>query len=171
MPEEETTDAPETQDDTDAPDPKNNADELPQWARDQLAQARKDAAKYRTKAKELEPLAAKAKELEDAGKSESEKLTGRLTEAEKRAQAAEERALRLQVAHDKGLTPAQAKRLVGATQEELEADADELLAEFSPKESEDDPKRRPRERLRSGATPEVDDEPDLDAAAERVRRF
>jgi hypothetical protein len=43
---------------------------------------------------------------------------------------AELRATRLEIAHEKGLTPAQAKRLVGATKEELEADADEILRDF-----------------------------------------
>ena len=40
------------------------------------------------------------------------------------------RALRAEVSNAKGLTPTQAKRLVGATREELEADADELLADL-----------------------------------------
>jgi hypothetical protein len=39
-------------------------------------------------------------------------------------------AMRAEVALLKGLTPAQVKRLVGATREELEADADELLTLF-----------------------------------------
>jgi hypothetical protein len=43
---------------------------------------------------------------------------------------AELRATRLEVAHNKGLTPAQAKRLVGSTRDELEADADEILKDF-----------------------------------------
>ena len=38
--------------------------------------------------------------------------------------------LRNSVALDKKLTPSQAKRLVGSTREELEADADELLADL-----------------------------------------
>jgi len=61
---------------------------------------------------------------------------------------------------------------VGATREELEADADEILAEFSPKETrDDDERRRPRERLRSGAAPDAEDEPDIDAAVAATRRF
>lgn len=62
----------------------------------------------------------------DADKSEAEKRAA----AEQRATDAELRATRLEVAHAKGLTPAQAKRLVGATKEELEADADEILRDF-----------------------------------------
>ena len=110
---------------------------------------------------------------QSGGQSETEKLTGKLTEAEQRAATAEARAMRLEVAHDKGLTSAQANRLVGTTKEELEADADELLAQFSPKETQDDDdeRRRPRERLRSGAAPDAEDEPDIDAAVAATRRF
>lgn len=125
--------------------------------------ARRDAEKQRkeleARLKELEPLAAKAKKLEDASKSEAEKLNEKLTAAEKRAADAEQKALRMEVATAKGLTQAQAKRLVGATKEELEADADELLASFGGTGAGDgDGKgkgkgRTPVERLRPGGLP------------------
>jgi hypothetical protein len=83
--------------------------------------------------KELKDAQAKLAQYEkaeqdkaDADKSEAEKRTA----AEARADAAELRALRIEVAHEKGLTPAQAKRLVGANREELEKDADEILVDF-----------------------------------------
>lgn len=62
----------------------------------------------------------------DADKSEAERRAA----AEQRAQEADLRATRMEVAFTKGLTPAQAKRLVGSTREELEADADEVLKDF-----------------------------------------
>jgi hypothetical protein len=62
----------------------------------------------------------------EADKSEAEKRAA----AEDRAAAAELKAVRLEVAAEKGLTPAQAKRLIGATKEELEADADDIIATF-----------------------------------------
>jgi len=46
--------------------------------------------------------------------------------------------LRLEVASEQGLTSAQAKRLVGTTRDELEADAKELLDTFKAPESDDD---------------------------------
>ncbi len=98
--------------------------------RKQLEKARKEAAGYRTKVRELEPLASKAQQLEDAGRSELEKLTARAEKAEREHAEATARALRLDVAFAKGLTPAQAKRLVGGSREELEADADEILRDF-----------------------------------------
>lgn len=91
--------------------------------------------KERAARKEAEKELAKYRKAEqdraEADKSEAEKRAA----AEERATAAELRAMRLEVAHDKGLTPAQAKRLVGSTREELEADADEILRDFptSPK--------------------------------------
>jgi hypothetical protein len=80
--------------------------------------------------KEAETLRLKLKEIEDRDKSELEKAQERAAEAEKVAAGHESTALRLQVAFDKGLTPAQAKRLVGSSREELETDADEILRDF-----------------------------------------
>jgi hypothetical protein len=80
--------------------------------------------------KEAEALRLKLKEFEDRDKSEQQKLTEAHAAAEKRAAEAELRATKLEIAADKGLTPAQARRLVGATREELEADAEDILRDF-----------------------------------------
>ena len=154
-----------------APDPTALA-ALPEWAREEIAKTRREAAAYRTKAKELEPLAAKAKELEDAGKSDTEKLTGKLADVERARTDAEARALRLEVALEKGLTASQAKRLVGGTKEELAADADELLASFKPADGNGGkPTGRPHERLRGGGDPTTSpDETDPRKLAAQVPR-
>lgn len=102
-------------------------------------------------------LEAKVREFDDKGKSESERLTARLADAEKRAETAEGKALRFEVASAKGLTHAQAKRLVGSTKDELEADADELLETFGGTDRKA-PTRRPVENLRGGSDP--DEEPE-----------
>jgi hypothetical protein len=86
--------------------------------------------KARALQKQVNEALARLKQFEDRDKSEAEKTAERLSEFEKRATAAEQRALRLEVAAEKGLTPGQAKRLVGATREELESDADDILATF-----------------------------------------
>jgi hypothetical protein len=88
--------------------------------------------------KEAEALRLKLKEFEDRDKTELERLTERAEAAERAAAATEVKALRLEVAAEQGLTPAQAKRLVGETREDLEADAKELLATFKPADSDDD---------------------------------
>lgn len=69
-------------------------------------------------------------ELTEQAKSQQQRDAEALSAAEKRAAEAEATALRFQVAAEKGLTPAQAKRLVGSTREELEADAAELAETF-----------------------------------------
>jgi hypothetical protein len=63
-------------------DPKPEA-LTPEQLRAALDEARRDAAKHRTRNKELEPLAKKAQELEDAQKSEAQRLTDQLAAAQK----------------------------------------------------------------------------------------
>ena len=82
--------------------------------------------------KEAETLRLRLKEFEDRDKSEADKLAEKAAAAERKAQELEARMLRVEVAASKGLTLAQAKRLIGETREELEADADELLADIKP---------------------------------------
>lgn len=107
----------------DAPKPKptETVEFWKQKAREQEARAKANA-----------DAATKLQQFEDRDKSESQRLTERLEAAEKRAADLESRSLRMEVAADKGLTPAQAKRLVGSTRDELEADADELKETFKP---------------------------------------
>lgn len=100
-------------------DPKPDGDDV-RAMRAALRKANKEAADLRTR----------FKELEDRDKSEADKLAERATAAEDRAAKAEAKVLRAEIALKKGLTPSQAKRLVGATEDELLADADELLADI-----------------------------------------
>lgn len=170
----------ETVSETDAPavDPDGSDEPKPKpppWGSDEEFdpdQAWKLIQKLRRENSDLAPFRQKVKELEDRDKSDSEKLTERLTAAEQRAVQAEREAMRLQVAYAKGLTPAQAKRLVGDTIDDLEADADEIIAAFTPVNDEQTPapKRRPSE-LVPGAVPGAEPEPDYDAIADRVRRW
>ncbi len=80
--------------------------------------------------KNLRPAAKKLADLEEANKSEIEKAQARAEAAEKRLQETELARLRSEIALAKGLTPSQAKRLVGTTADELEADAAELLTDL-----------------------------------------
>lgn len=124
--------------------------------------ARRDAeARLKARIKELEPLASKAKELEDSTKSEAQRLADERDAHRSRAERAEQDLLRLRVALRKGLTETQAKRLVGASEEDLEADADELLASFRPASGDEPPAvekpaGRPKEKLRPGAVPDAE---------------
>jgi hypothetical protein len=88
------------------------------------------ARKNEQRAKENATAAQKLAEIENANKTELEKLTERAAAAEARAAQIELAATRNEIALEKGLTPSQAKRLVGSTRDELAADADELLADL-----------------------------------------
>jgi hypothetical protein len=118
------------------------AGEDPAAVRKALEESRKwerRAKENKTKLDELEPLAKKAREAEEARKTDLEKLTERAASAEKERDHHAVTATRLQVAIEKGLTASQAKRLVGSTREELEADADELLADLKGSDKPKDP--------------------------------
>lgn len=146
---------------------KSEADEFDaDKAKAKIKQTNSEAANLRKRLKELEPLAKKAEELEESQKSESQKLTDAKTAAEKEAVKAGQEAARLRVALKKGLTEVQAKRLIGESEEELEADADELLESFKPSDSkkadeeslEDKKSETPKGGERSGATGDTDGE-------------
>lgn len=174
MADEDTVDAPVADDnDGDAPGGQEDTGFDRSRAEEKIRKANAEAANLRKRLKDLEPLAAKAKELEDSGKSDLERLTSEAQGHASRAEKAEAELMRLRVAMRKGLTETQAKRLVGASEDELEEDADDLLASFKPAEPEkkddepepepergSDPRRRPQERLRPGAVPAADLEPE-----------
>lgn len=92
-----------------------------------LTKARQDAAAHRKKVRELEPKAKAHDERTEAEKSERQKAEDRAAAAEKRVADLERESLKAKVAAAKKLPPALAARLQGETQEDLEADADELL--------------------------------------------
>lgn len=82
---------------------------------------------------DLKAKAAKLDELEDAQRSDLERLETRATEAEGKLTPLQQENARLKVAVQKGLVGDRAflvDRLKGETEEELSADADELLKQF-----------------------------------------
>lgn len=91
---------------------------------------RSERAAAREARKKAEAAEAKVREYEDRDKSASERAETRAKDAEDRAVKAELKALRLEVATAKELPSSLAGRLQGNTQEELEADADQLLKDF-----------------------------------------
>jgi hypothetical protein len=134
-----------------APDYKSEMEKWKALARKHEAQAKANAA-----------AAQKLAEIEDADKSETQKLADKVAKGEKDLADTKLEMVRLRVAMRKGLTEAQAKRLIGDNEDDLEKDADELLVTFGAKKDADEkgdkPGGRPRERMRSGAAP--DEEPD-----------
>lgn len=98
-----------------------------------VAKLRKEAAKYRTEAKELATKAKSYDELQESQKTELQKAQEAASAAEKALQDAKAEAMRSKVAASKGLPPSIADRLRGSTLEEMEADADAVLAEIQSK--------------------------------------
>lgn len=153
--------APEGGGDADAPlDP---AAEIAKW--------KGLARRHETAAKKNADAAKRLQEIEESGKSELEKAQAAATAAEQRISETTRELTRLRVAMRKGLTEAMAKRLTGETEEELEADADELLTLFKA-ETEDETDRsiprRPRERLRPGTGPDKEPEPNAKEIVDKI---
>jgi hypothetical protein len=121
--------------------------------------------------KQLNELRTKVKEFEDKDKTEAQRLSEAADDAKSRAATAETNHRKLVTAMERapeGATLAQiravAKRLTGDTDEDMEADADDLYALLAPKSSESDadnakaPAGKPKVRLRGGGDP--DNEPE-----------
>lgn len=106
--------------------------EDPAVARGEIERLTAQLADHAARVAELEPAAAELHQLQEAGKTEAQRLTERAEAAERLAEQTQAALVRAQVAQAKGLTERQAARLVGTTREELEADADELLADLTP---------------------------------------
>lgn len=140
-------------------------------------------SRERAKYADYDELKKRVTEAEDKDKTELQKLADAKTLAERRAAEAESASLRMEVALDKapeGMSVAQvrklAKRLAGATREELEADAEELFADFAPGGDDDDkssaPPSKPVTKLPGGKNPTAEPpETDPLKIAAQVRRL
>lgn len=122
------------------------------------AAVEKIAAKIR--AEERRKVSEKYADYDDLKKKAdgAKTVEDRLAEIERQAKESESRALRAEIANAKSLTPNQAKRLIGSTREELEADADELLKDIETRESERK-KRGNRVPNEGQPTPKSTDDP------------
>lgn len=137
-------------------------------AKAKIAKVNSEAANLRKRLKEAED---NLKAVSDKDKSAEEKEAEKVRTLEGRATTAESQVARLTVALKKGLTLSQAKRLVGETEEELEADADELLETFGKPEERKAPAGKPKEKLKGGGSPsEEPQETDPAKLAARIRR-
>lgn len=144
-------------------------------AADDVKAWKERARLWEQRAKENSSAADKLRELEDKDKSEIQRATEKATAAEAKAAEAERRALRAEVALEKGLTGVLARRLQGDTREDIERDADELLAELGgsgDKEKQPKPAAKPVESLRGGTDPTGDvDETNPRKLAAQLPRF
>lgn len=137
-----------------------------------------------TARKELNDLKAQLKQYQDKDKTETERLAEARDEAATRAAKAEESFRALSIAMDRAPAHASlkhvrmvAKRIRGESDDDLEADADELFEMLvpAPKEKDEPAPRKvagkPRERLRGGGDPEEEpEESDPRKLADMIRR-
>lgn len=98
-----------------------------------VSKLRAEAAKYRTEAKTLAEKAKHWDEHSESQKSELTKAQEAAAAAQKALEEAKAEAMRSKVAAAKGLPQSIADRLRGSTLEEMEADADSVLAEINSK--------------------------------------
>lgn len=117
----------------------------------------------------LKAKAAKFDEADQASKSELQKATEALAAAEKERDGLRLEGIRAQVALAKGLTASQAKRLVGSTKEELEADADELIKDIGATK-QPTPKKDPKS-LKSGASGSAETTTGKERAADLLKQY
>jgi hypothetical protein len=105
--------------------------------------------------KALEAAKAEVAKGDPSGKIAA--LEADLAKAKSDAEAAQGNLNRLNIGLEKGLTPAQAARLQGSTEDELKADADKLLADFGvkPATNETDEEREEREEKEREAAEEA----------------
>ncbi|MGW3336202.1 hypothetical protein ACWDCL_01810 [Streptomyces sp. NPDC001009] len=131
-------------------------DELPAWARKELAEARGQAASYRTRLRDAESRLGQAKTPEE--------FEAALAEVNAKNAELERSVLVGTVARKYDLPEALAVRLRGATPEELEADAKALQAFATPAAPPN---------LGGGLNPSDEDEGEMDPRklARRSRRF
>lgn len=113
--------------------------------------------------------------LGDAGRQALERERQARRDAERQAREAQQRLAALErkellraVAAEKGLTDEQAQFLRGNTRDELEAEAERLLAAFK-RDDEPHARRRPREALKPGAVPSAEPK-DYGKTADEIMR-
>lgn len=110
-----------------------------------------ESRKWETRAKENKAKADQFDQLQESQKTEAQRQADALQQAQREAADAKSALLRYEVGAAKGVPANLIGRLQGATREELEADADALLAAFPAGGATPTP-TRPVTALSSGAT-------------------
>jgi hypothetical protein len=148
-----------TPDPTEDPAPNPTPDSKPDEPFDQdramatIKAQRASEAAAKQRAQELE---AKVKEYEDRDKTESQREAEEKEAARQEAAEAKAEVIRLRMLVKYGLDEEDLDLLGAGSEEQIEARAKRLSERVAGKV--DDPKRRPKERLRSGATGDTEPE-------------
>lgn len=122
----------------------------------EVAKLRKENANWRTKLREIEPLAKKAQEAEEANKTEIQKAIDARDKAIQALAEHETLNTRLEMAVKHSIPPDDIHLIGSGSREEMEANAKRLatLHAAATKQNPPPPSDRPVESLRPGATPE-----------------
>ena len=104
------------------------------------------AREQEKRAKENAEAARKLTEIEESKKSEADRAADALKAQTQRAETAEAALLRYEVAADKGVPPKAMRLLSGATREEIEASADDVLELIGDAGKPRTPKPNPAQR-------------------------
>jgi hypothetical protein len=136
-----------------------NENDLPQWAREAISKANREAANYRTQVAELKPQADQFRMLEEASKSEAQRLAEAAEAARRDADTFRSEAIRYKAAATFGI-PAEHFDLLGTgTEDEISARAEKIRALLATPPAapaapaSTAPQTRPVAQLRPGATP------------------
>lgn len=154
--------APDTETaETPEPAPAPQTDDSKRAAKDaaEIEKWKSLARQHESRAKANAEAAQRLEEIEQSQKSEVEKANDKIAKLQEANGSLQAELIRLRVATRHGLTEDQAARLIGTTEEELDADAQEFLKllgggkEGEPEEPEEEvtPSGRPKPRLRSGS--------------------
>lgn len=142
---------------TEQPAEVQDPNSLPQWARDAITKANREAASYRTKVNELTPQAEQFKALEEASKSEAQRLAEAAEAAKRDADTARAEAIRYKAAATHGISADHFDLLGSGTEDEITARAEKIAsliaAQAATTQTASAPATRPVEQMRPGATP------------------
>ena len=137
--------------DIEGPKPARSAEEYEQM----LAKVRKEAAGYRTKLKDTEPLVKKALEAEEASKTDTQRAIERAEKAETALREREAGFTRLELTVQYAIPPDDIDLIGSGTREEMDARAKRVAAlNAAASKAAPPPTNRPVQGLRPGATPE-----------------
>jgi hypothetical protein len=152
------------------PEPEPQEPEKPSLSAEQLqaelAKVRKEAAGYRTKLREAEPLVKKAQEAEEANKTEVQRALERAEAAEKINADLQVGYTRMEIAAARNIPPDLIDFLGSGSREEMEERAERLLTRIPSTSTPPPPSNRPVEGLRPGASPEPPTQADNSYPAE-----
>lgn len=135
------------------PTPTEDVNTLPQWARDAISKANREAAAARIQVNELKPKADQFAALEEASKSETQRLQEAAATAQREVETAKADAIRYKAAATHGIPADYHDLLTGSTEEEVAVKAEKISALLKAQTAITPPATRTVENLRPGATP------------------